>query len=275
MKLFDANQTPDEVMEAIRTMPTEVLACLAAPLVRLLLDAGADLAAFAQDRDGLKTAIAARLKEQGERPTPVLVERELGKQRSTSRSPRLSGRIRHSLLLTEGGMLNPSLDYALTVGSTLLPLELDDLQVERPFSEILRRMFFYDRVFNLGRDNRVDQTVTLTLKPRSPHIFSIDKYTDFTTTYSSLYNWTDALTSGDLGKGATVSSKLTMGATVKLRLLTDEEVGGWARVTYTPWRRSPSLLTAERSSELQELKETGSRSSLKSSRDCFGRPEAR
>jgi hypothetical protein len=126
---------------------------------------------------------------------------------------------------TDGGMLNPSLDYSLSVASTMLPLELDELQNERAFSDIFRRMFFYGRVFNLGRDSRVDQTVTLTLKPRPPHILSIERYTDFTTTYSSNYGWTDALTSGDIGKGATVSSKLTLGATLKLRLLTDEWFG--------------------------------------------------
>jgi NAD(P)-dependent dehydrogenase (short-subunit alcohol dehydrogenase family) len=38
-----------------------------------------DLRRFSTDRDGLKTDLAARLKEQGERPTPVRIERELAR----------------------------------------------------------------------------------------------------------------------------------------------------------------------------------------------------
>ncbi|HQR26927.1 MAG TPA: SDR family NAD(P)-dependent oxidoreductase, partial [Nocardioides sp.] len=38
-----------------------------------------DLAAFAADRDGLKAALAARLKDRGERPTPVAIEHELAR----------------------------------------------------------------------------------------------------------------------------------------------------------------------------------------------------
>jgi hypothetical protein len=38
-----------------------------------------DLAAFRQDRDGLKSAIAERIKAAGDRPTPVAIERELAR----------------------------------------------------------------------------------------------------------------------------------------------------------------------------------------------------
>jgi acyl transferase domain-containing protein len=38
-----------------------------------------DLAAFRQDRDGLKSTIAERIKAAGERPTPVVIERELAR----------------------------------------------------------------------------------------------------------------------------------------------------------------------------------------------------
>ncbi|MBX7435221.1 SDR family NAD(P)-dependent oxidoreductase, partial [Mycobacterium sp. Y57] len=36
-----------------------------------------DLRRYAEDRDGLKTDLAARIRDRGERPTPVLIEREL------------------------------------------------------------------------------------------------------------------------------------------------------------------------------------------------------
>ncbi len=41
--------------------------------------ADADLRRYAQDRDGLKTDLAARMRERGERPTPVAIERELAR----------------------------------------------------------------------------------------------------------------------------------------------------------------------------------------------------
>ncbi|TYB60228.1 SDR family NAD(P)-dependent oxidoreductase [Nonomuraea sp. PA05] len=41
--------------------------------------ADADLSRYASDRDGLKTDLAERLKQRGERPTPVLIERELAR----------------------------------------------------------------------------------------------------------------------------------------------------------------------------------------------------
>ena len=38
-----------------------------------------DLAAFRTNKDGLKASLAARMKERGERPTPVVIDKELAR----------------------------------------------------------------------------------------------------------------------------------------------------------------------------------------------------
>ena len=61
-----------------------------------------DLRRYVDDRDGFKTEIAARLRQRGERPTPVLIERELARferlQAALAAVRRRRGRGRHSPL---------------------------------------------------------------------------------------------------------------------------------------------------------------------------------
>lgn len=127
--------------------------------------------------------------------------------------------------LTENGLLNPTFDYNIAISSTLIPLEIADDGHERPFSDIFKMMFFHDRVINLGLDNNLAQNVQISMKPKVPHIFSIEKYTDITSTYNVGYTWANSLTQGDIGKGAGYTSRFTLGTTVKLKLLTDEWFG--------------------------------------------------
>lgn len=140
--------------------------------------------------------------------------------------------------LSENGLLNPTIDYNIGISSTLLPLELIDTVTERPFGDIVKMMFFHDRVFNLGLDNSLAQTVQVNMKPKLPHLYSIDKYTDIVSTYNVTYNWGNTLTQGDIGKNAGFNSRLTIGTTVKLKMLTDEwfgySKGGVKSLTDTP-----------------------------------------
>ncbi|HET7152682.1 MAG TPA: cell surface protein SprA, partial [Candidatus Kapabacteria bacterium] len=131
--------------------------------------------------------------------------------------------------ISENGILNPTINYNLSIASTLLPVELIDSNTERPFSDVIRSMFFNNGIFNFGPENSLNQNVQLTMKPKLPKIFSIDRYTDVQSSYDVTYGWTNTLTQGDLGKSGTWTSKLQIGMNVKLKGLSDAWFGNGGR----------------------------------------------
>ncbi|HZV13077.1 MAG TPA: cell surface protein SprA, partial [Candidatus Kapabacteria bacterium] len=126
---------------------------------------------------------------------------------------------------SENGILNPTINYNLSIASTLLPEELIDSNTERPFSEVLKSMFFNNGLFNFGPENSVSQSVQLTMKPKVPKIFSLDRFSDLQSSYDVTYGWANTLTQGDLGKSATWTSKLQIGMNIKLKALTESWFG--------------------------------------------------
>jgi len=130
--------------------------------------------------------------------------------------------------ISENGILNPTLTYNVGITSTLVPAELQDsaTQTEYPFNQILRSMFFSQgQILNLGLDNALTQTVQVTMKPKVPKIFSLDKYTDIQTSYNVAYTWGNTLTQLDVGKSAQWTSTLQAGTNLKLKALTESWFG--------------------------------------------------
>jgi cell surface protein SprA len=123
--------------------------------------------------------------------------------------------------LTEGGLLNPSGDYSLSINSTLLSMELDPLGRQRSFSEILRDIFFGSRLVNFGDDLQYSQHNGFNTKPAIPNIFNIKKYLDLSFSYSVDYSWTNTLTRGDLGKSSGYSNNINAQMNLRLKQLFD------------------------------------------------------
>ncbi len=126
------------------------------------------------------------------------------------------------------GLLNPTFTYNLSITSTLVPLELADSATDSlySFSQILRTMFFSNgELFNLGEDNALTQTVQVTMHPKVPKIFALDRFVDLQSSYNVAYNWSNTLTQLDVGKSSGWTSNLQVGANVKLKLLTENWLG--------------------------------------------------
>ena len=123
--------------------------------------------------------------------------------------------------LTEGGILNLSGDYSVSVNSSLLDMELDANDQQRSFSSILRDIFFHDHLINFGKDTQYGQKNTFNTKPNIPNIFNIKKYIDLTFTYGVDYSWQNSLTQGDAGKQAGFSNSVSFQFNFKLKQLFD------------------------------------------------------
>ena len=159
------------------------------------------------------------------------LQRVAGAQEIISRNFSASRQFGMGWKLTEGGMLNLSGDYSLSIESSLLDRELDPSGRQRSFSQIMSDVFFGDRFINFGADTRYSQRNNFTSKPNIPNIFNIKKYIDFSFGYSVDYSWQNTLTQGDLGKSAGFNNNITASMNVKLKQLFDplfEETPGSA-----------------------------------------------
>ncbi len=123
---------------------------------------------------------------------------------------------------SEGGLLNPVLDYSVNTQSDLVQLETDSLGNQRSFSEIMHDLFQKNRLVNFGIITGYDQRVSLTVKPRMPVLLTLDKTLDMNGTYSSTYDWTYSPRDGVLGQSARFNTSLNLTTTLKLKQFTDQ-----------------------------------------------------
>jgi cell surface protein SprA len=123
--------------------------------------------------------------------------------------------------LTEGGLTNLSGEYGLNIESNLAHLETDFLGQQRPFSRILKDIFFQDRFINFGNDARYSQRFTTNSRPKIPPILSLDKFSEFTFGYSVNYNWQNNFQRGDLDKAAGFDNNISMSLSFRLKAFTD------------------------------------------------------
>jgi cell surface protein SprA len=144
------------------------------------------------------------------------LQRVYGSQEIVSRNFTAARQFGFAWKLTEGGLTNLSGTYNLDIASSLLDMETDRFNNQRPFSRILDDIFFSDRFINFGKDTRYTQQNQFNSKPNIPNIFNIKKYLDLTLGYNVDYNWQNVLTGGDLGKSAGWGNR--MNATMNLRL---------------------------------------------------------
>ncbi|MCS7176789.1 MAG: cell surface protein SprA [Candidatus Kapabacteria bacterium] len=116
-------------------------------------------------------------------PFPSPVVREFTAQQQFQSSWRLS----------EGGLLNPTVDYSLTTNSTLVPLEVDPVTGrQRTGREIFRQMLFRNgRPLYLGEETSLRQNVTVNFRPRLAELLRLQRFLDMSGSYTVTYSWTD------------------------------------------------------------------------------------
>jgi len=124
--------------------------------------------------------------------------------------------------LLEGGFINPSVDYQVDIGSSLVHLEIDEFGRQRTFREILGEIFGGPDIVNYGIDQNLSQNFGIGTKLTMPKILNLDRLMTPSARYNVRYNWNNNFQAGDLGKSAGWSSTLSLGLDVVLKAIGNE-----------------------------------------------------
>ncbi|MFZ0455932.1 MAG: cell surface protein SprA [Ignavibacteriaceae bacterium] len=120
--------------------------------------------------------------------------------------------------MSEGGLLNLSMNYNVNINSSLLYLETDNAGNQRTSSAIFWDILTKD---HFGRDNRYSQSFDLKSAPALPSFWDINKYFSLNAGYSVTYQWNYDFRQPDLGRSAGFSNRSTVGLVLKLNALTE------------------------------------------------------
>ncbi|MGE5480441.1 MAG: cell surface protein SprA [Chloroflexota bacterium] len=131
--------------------------------------------------------------------------------------------------LTEGGLLNPLVDYSVTTISTLVPFELEPNGRQRTGSELASQILFKDgAIFDFGKNSQHTQNVTINFKPRLP-IGVAAEYLDMTGSFNTVYSWSDPLQPDpairDIAKNASYNNQIRYNTVFKIKQLGDKLYG--------------------------------------------------
>jgi cell surface protein SprA len=122
--------------------------------------------------------------------------------------------------LTNNGILNPTIDYRFNINSSLLYIDYDT-STGKPYpnSYVFHQIFLNNGLINFGTDYAYSQQFQLTTQPKLP--LKIQQYLDMQGSYSSAYQWNNSLQQAQFGKSSGVSSTLSLGSNLRLKMLTD------------------------------------------------------
>jgi cell surface protein SprA len=131
---------------------------------------------------------------------------------------------------SEGGFLNPALDYAMRTNSTLVPFELDEEGSQRTGSEMANVIFMHDgTLINFGKNNMHNQTLTLNLKPQLPDFGGLPQYVDMSGSYNVDYSWQNPMQPDpairDIAKQTGWNKNIRFNMGVRLKSLGDSWFG--------------------------------------------------
>jgi len=142
--------------------------------------------------------------------------------------------------ITDGGLLNISLNYSLDILSSLAYLLTDEEGIDRPDKEIWSDIFGGE---GFGNDFNYKQSFDLRLKPKMPSLFGLDKNFTFSTGYSVTYNWQNNFQQLELGRNAGFTNRINASLQIRLKSIMDplftfgdKKTAGTAKKT--PSRRS-------------------------------------
>jgi hypothetical protein len=147
-------------------------------------------------------------RQQGNTPEIPIISRNF----ITSRSLNLSWR------LSDGGLLNLSTTYSLSINSSLANLETDAYGNQRSESQIWSDILS-GKLF--GKDYQYQQSVDIKSNPRLPSIWNIDKYFSISADYLVNYQWNYDFRQTELGRSAGYNNRTTFGLTLRWKDLTD------------------------------------------------------
>lgn len=120
--------------------------------------------------------------------------------------------------LTNGGLLNLSTSYSLSITSSLAYLLTDEFGNPREDDDI-----WYD-IFNghmFGENNNYSQSLSFNSKPKMPSILSLDKFLTLSAGYSVSYTWRSDFSQPKLGRSVGWGNRINGTMTVRVKSIMD------------------------------------------------------
>jgi cell surface protein SprA len=124
--------------------------------------------------------------------------------------------------LTEGGLLNLTVNYNVNMNSSLADILTDSLGNERTEGEI------WDDVVSgagFGKDYRYQQSFDVRTSPKLPSLWDINRFFTLNAGYSVGYRWDFDLRQHDIGRSAGSNQKFTAGMILRWKSLTEPLFG--------------------------------------------------
>ncbi len=120
---------------------------------------------------------------------------------------------------TDGGLINLSTSYNLSVNSSLAYLEVGpDGQTFLPENMVWRKIFG-GALF--GRDYQLQQSVDIRTNPMLPSLFHLNQYLQLSGGYTVAYQWNNNFSQQEAGRSAGYTSHATVGLRLSLKSLMD------------------------------------------------------
>ncbi|MEW6193687.1 MAG: cell surface protein SprA [Bacteroidota bacterium] len=157
--------------------------------------------------------------------------------------------------LTEGGLLNLSLNYDFDIQSSLAYLLAID-NIDRSESEIWNDIFSGNF---FGNDYNFKQTFDIKANPKLPSFGDINRYITLNASYGSSYAWQNNFTQLELGKSAGYNSKLSANLTIRLKSI------------FAPWFQEEKTEQTKQQLPIQKPTE-GGRGGRRSQRGAVQQP---
>lgn len=124
--------------------------------------------------------------------------------------------------LTDGGLVNLSLNYNVNMNSSLADILTDVNGQQRPEGDIWNDIF---KSAGFGKDYRYQQSFDIRTSPRLPSLWDINRYFTITSGYTVGYQWAFDLRQDDIGRSAGFNQKFTASMILRWKSLTEPIFG--------------------------------------------------
>ncbi len=121
----------------------------------------------------------------------------------------------------EGRYLDLGTNYQVSVGSSLYNLETDRFGNQRSFYDIMKDIFFTDRLIDFGIDQSYSQGISWSPQVKIPSTSWFGKLFRPSFQYSTQYSWSNNISSGELGKSAGANSSFRFSLDISLRTISE------------------------------------------------------
>ncbi len=147
-------------------------------------------------------------RQQGNTPSKSIFSHDFG----TSRS------LNFTWKFTDGGFLNLTSNYNLSVNASLAYLEVDNDNNFRP-ENLIWRNILGGAMF--GKDYQLQQSINFQTNPVLPSLWKLNQYFQLSASYSTNYQWNNNFSQKEAGRSAGFSNHASAGLRLSLKSLMD------------------------------------------------------